>query len=59
MMANSNSDSRRAKIRNTLVSSTFKLGTDEELRTIGRLFVKTGNAGKLATSDVCFFIQYS
>ena len=48
MMANSNSDSRRAKIGNALVSSTFKLGTNEELRTIGWLFVKTGNAGKLA-----------
>lgn len=45
-------DSRRAKIRNALVSSTFKLGTDEELMMIAGLFVKAGSAGKLATSDV-------
>jgi hypothetical protein len=48
MMAES--ESRR--IKNALVSTTFKFGSDDDIKLISRLFVHTGNLGKLSTSDV-------
>ena len=39
-----NNESRNRKIKNALVSGTFKPGSTEDLKLIANLFVKTGHA---------------
>jgi hypothetical protein len=45
-----NNESRNRKIKNALVSGTFKPGSTEDLKLILKLFVRTGNAGTSSSS---------
>jgi hypothetical protein len=45
-----NNESRNRKIKNALVSGTFKPGSTEDLKLTAKLFVRTGKAGTSLSS---------
>jgi|GWRWMinimDraft_16_1066024.scaffolds.fasta_scaffold62038_1 hypothetical protein len=47
-----NNESRNRKIKNALVSGTFKPGSTEDLKLLANLFVRTGHAAGTSSSSV-------